>query len=141
MTHTYAILEVSPLVYDAIKEKLRVAGQEHAIDGQDGVIDLHGLALKREESSVEADVVDSNSSEKILEAAADLKEAITNAKAKLLLKLEAALTVGYYMRRAQKNYYAAKTGKQALLIEAKRLEGAFDQRLAELRALGVDFHE
>ena len=66
-------------------------------------------------------------------------EAITNAKAKLILALEAAIKVGYYMRQAQKNYFAAKTGKQDLLIESKRLEQAFDRRLGELRGLGVDF--
>jgi hypothetical protein len=37
--------------------------------------------------------------------------------------------------------FAAKTGKQALLIEAKRLEAAFDRRLAELKSQGVDFNE
>lgn len=45
MSHTYAILEVSPMVYGAIKEKLVGAGYEHAIDS-DGVIDLQGLGLK-----------------------------------------------------------------------------------------------
>ena len=82
-----------------------------------------------------------SSAEKILEAAAGLKEAITDAKAKLLLALEGAVKVGYHMRQAQKSYYAAKTGKQELLIEAKRLEAAFDRRLAELKALGVEFNK
>jgi len=82
-----------------------------------------------------------DSAEKILEAAADLKEAIIEAKAKLLLSLEDALNVGYRMRQAQKNYYAARTGKQELLIVAKGLEAAFDRRLAELAAMGVNFNE
>ena len=79
--------------------------------------------------------------EKILEAAADLHEAITDAKAKLLLSLEAALKVGYHMRRAQKNYFATRTERRAMLIESKRLEAAFDRRLAELKAQGVDLDE
>jgi hypothetical protein len=45
------------------------------------------------------------------------------------------------MRQVQKAYYAARTGKQALLIEAKRLEAAFDQRLAELKAECVEFEK
>jgi len=82
-----------------------------------------------------------NSAEKILEAAAGLKEAITDAKAKLLLSLDAALKVGYHMRQAQQAYYAAHIGRQPLLIEAKRLEGALDRRLAEVKTMGVDFNE
>lgn len=79
--------------------------------------------------------------ENILEATGKLHEAITDAKAKLLLSLEAALKVGYHMRQAQKSYYAAKTGKQELLIEAKRLEAAFDRRLAELQSEGIGFNK
>jgi hypothetical protein len=45
------------------------------------------------------------------------------------------------MRRAQKAYFAAKTGKQQLLIESKTLETAFDRRLAELKSQGVEFKE
>lgn len=140
MSHTYALLEVSPLVYAAIEDKLLAAGYQDAIDS-DGVIDLHGLALKREESSTEAAVVDSHSPEKILEAAGKLHEAITDIKAKLLLSLELALKVGYHMRQAQKNYFATKTERRAMLIEAKRLELAFDRRLAELRAQGVELND
>lgn len=47
MSHTYAILEVSPETYAEIKEKLRVAGYEHAF--HDDVIDMHGIALKVKE--------------------------------------------------------------------------------------------
>lgn len=132
MTYTYALLEVSPLVYGAIKEKLVAAGYEHAIDS-DGVIDLHGLGLK------ENNCITSDSPENILQAAGKLHEAITDAKTKLLFALEGAVQVGYHMRQAQKNYFVAKTGKHELLIESKRLEQAFDRRLAELRDLGVDF--
>jgi len=77
----------------------------------------------------------------LVAAAADLKEAITDAKAKLLLSLQQALKVGYHMREAQRNYWTAKTGKQALLIEAKTLEAAFDRRCAELKTMGVDFNQ
>jgi hypothetical protein len=77
-------------------------------------------------------------SKEIVEAAAEMKEAVTDAKAKLLLALEATVKVGYHMRQAQKNYFAAKTGKQELLIESKRLEAAFDMRCAELKQMGVD---
>jgi hypothetical protein len=132
MTHTYAIVEVSPSVYDEVKATLIAAGYEHAIDDREGVIDLDGLALQSDPSLAK------DSSEKILDAAAELKEAITDAKAKLLLELESTIKVGYQMRQAQKEYYSAKQGKQSLLVAAKRLEAAFDMRLADLRLLGVD---
>lgn len=51
-THTYAILEVSASAYDEIKSKLEAAGYQHAFHDdkdEDGiVIDMHGIALKRE---------------------------------------------------------------------------------------------
>jgi hypothetical protein len=133
MSHTFAILEVSPLVFQAIKLQLIAANYQHVIDDKNGVIDLHGLALKREVSAVDS------SGKDLVEAAAELKEAIADAKAKLLLALQQAVKVGYHMRQAQKAYFAAKTGKQELLIESKRLEGAFDRRCAELKTMGVDF--
>jgi hypothetical protein len=77
--------------------------------------------------------------EKILQAAGELKEAITDAKAKLLLQMEAALKVGYEMRKAQNAYFRAKTRKRDLLLESKRLEGAFDLRLADLKRQGLNF--
>ena len=82
-----------------------------------------------------------DSAETILAAALELHEAITDTKAKLLMSMEAALKVGYHMRAAQRAYYSARTGKQQLLIEAKRLESAFDRRLAEIRAEGVDIEK
>jgi hypothetical protein len=36
------------------------------------------------------------------------------------------------MRKAQTAYFRAKTGKHDLLLDSKRLEGAFDLRLAGL---------
>jgi hypothetical protein len=59
MTHTYALLEVSPWAYDEIKGKLLDAGYQHAIHeigkigeiGEIGEIDMHGIALvKRTET-------------------------------------------------------------------------------------------
>lgn len=48
MTYTYAILEVSAVTYDEIAEKLAAAGYQEALH-DDGLIDMHGLALKRAE--------------------------------------------------------------------------------------------
>jgi len=81
-----------------------------------------------------------NDADKLAAAAAELKDTITDAKAKLLLKLEAALIVGYQMRKAQNTYWRAKTGKKELLIDAKRIENAFDLRCAELIREGVDLN-
>jgi hypothetical protein len=44
MTHTYALLEVSPAVYEEIAAKLREAGYSHAFNVQ-GEIDMHGIGL------------------------------------------------------------------------------------------------
>ncbi len=49
MSHTYAILKVSEASYNEIKEKLEKAGYEHAIE--EGVIDMHGIALESENST------------------------------------------------------------------------------------------
>jgi hypothetical protein len=46
MTHTYALLDVSPAAYDEIAAKLREAGYDHAF-GDEGEIDMHGIALGR----------------------------------------------------------------------------------------------
>jgi hypothetical protein len=50
-TYTYAVLDVSAAVYDEIRAKLEMAGYEHAFHEDDGkvVIDMHGIALSREE--------------------------------------------------------------------------------------------
>lgn len=48
-THTYAVLEVQPVVYMAVRALLARAGYEHTFidDGADGeVIDMHGIGLK-----------------------------------------------------------------------------------------------
>ncbi len=49
-THTYAILDVPPAVYAAVRALLGAAGYQHAFhddrDGQGEVIDMHGLALR-----------------------------------------------------------------------------------------------
>jgi hypothetical protein len=47
MTYTFAILDLSPAAYWEIRQKLRAAGYDHAIDDADGgTIDMHGLAVK-----------------------------------------------------------------------------------------------
>ena len=45
-TYTYVELEVSPEAYDEIAEKLRATYYDHCF-GDDGAIDMHGLALMR----------------------------------------------------------------------------------------------
>lgn len=49
-THTFSILEISQAAYEEIKAKLIEAGYQHAIleEGGQEVIDLHGIAIKRE---------------------------------------------------------------------------------------------
>ncbi len=46
MTHTYAILEVSESAWSEVSSKLKDAGHAHAL--LDGLIDMHGIALKAE---------------------------------------------------------------------------------------------
>jgi hypothetical protein len=43
-THTYALLEVSPPVFNEIAQKLKAAGYEHAFTGKNE-IDLNGIGL------------------------------------------------------------------------------------------------
>jgi hypothetical protein len=50
-THTYAILEVSIGTFEEIETKLRQAGYAHAFD--DGLIDMNGIALEKEELPVD----------------------------------------------------------------------------------------
>jgi len=47
VTHTYALLKVSFSTYDEIAAYLRAAGYDHAF--HDGAIDMHGIALIKEE--------------------------------------------------------------------------------------------
>jgi len=51
-THTYAVMEVSPAVYDEIIKKLTDAGYEHAIM-EDGTLDMHGIGLQEQEDLCE----------------------------------------------------------------------------------------
>jgi hypothetical protein len=46
MTHTYAVLEVSKEAFEEIKTKLLAAGYQHAIDDDEGIIDMHGIGLQ-----------------------------------------------------------------------------------------------
>ena len=51
MTHTYAVLVVSPAVYREVRNRLAAVGYQHAFepDGEGGeVIDMHGMALHAE---------------------------------------------------------------------------------------------
>lgn len=52
MTYTYAVLHVSPFVYDEIRGLLKARGYSHAFrrDSDGEVIDMHGIALQREEA-------------------------------------------------------------------------------------------
>jgi hypothetical protein len=43
-THTYAVLEVTPMAFVEIRRRLEKAGYQHAFDGD--VIDMHGIAVK-----------------------------------------------------------------------------------------------
>jgi hypothetical protein len=44
VTHTYALLPVSKATYDEIAATLRAAEYDHVF-GDDGEIDMHGIAL------------------------------------------------------------------------------------------------
>ncbi len=50
MTYTYAILDVSPEAHQEIHVKLKAAGYQRALH-EDGVIDMHGIALRAEKGS------------------------------------------------------------------------------------------
>jgi hypothetical protein len=55
-THTYATLEVSRAAYDEIRKKLEDAGYQHAFH-EDGLIDMHGIALTPEEITEKAEEI------------------------------------------------------------------------------------
>lgn len=51
MTHTYALLEISPAAYEEIKTKLEAAGYADQFHDQDDgkvAIDMHGIAVIEE---------------------------------------------------------------------------------------------
>lgn len=50
MTYTYAILDISAAAYEEIREKLEAAGHGQAVHdhGDYEVLDMHGIALRRE---------------------------------------------------------------------------------------------
>lgn len=48
VTHTYATMEVSDEAYNEIKQKLLDADYHHAIDEDDGLLVMQGIALVRE---------------------------------------------------------------------------------------------
>lgn len=47
-------------------------------------------------------------------------------------ELKKALEVGFEMRKRQKEFFASKGKDRQALIDSKRLEAAFDARLASL---------
>lgn len=49
-THTYVTLPLSPAAYDEIRRKLEDAGYQHCFH-EDGLVDMHGLAIEREDDS------------------------------------------------------------------------------------------
>ena len=48
-THTFVELKVSSATYDEIAAKLKDAGYTHVFLDNDRVMDMHGIALKKEE--------------------------------------------------------------------------------------------
>ena len=50
MTHTYAILKISPAAYQEIRSKLEAAGYSDQFHGEDNGerIDMHGIAIQAE---------------------------------------------------------------------------------------------
>lgn len=59
MTYTYAILQVPPTIYAAVRALLEAAGYEHAFHKDDGdeVLDMHGIALKSRGGSPDTSIV------------------------------------------------------------------------------------
>ena len=52
MTYTHANLEVSESAYEEIRAKLLEADYRHAIDEKEHCIDMHGIALVKEQSGL-----------------------------------------------------------------------------------------
>ncbi len=46
MTHTFVIVEISKDAFQDIKKQLMDAGWRHQIMEKEGIIDMHGLAIK-----------------------------------------------------------------------------------------------
>lgn len=59
VTHTYAILEISPAAYREIRDALSAAGYSDAIvpDTREGeVIDMHGIAIQARKEEGDGEV-------------------------------------------------------------------------------------
>lgn len=56
-THTYAVLQVSVAAYDEIRRLLEDVSYQHAFhrDGERTVIDMHGIAIAKDEAEVPAE--------------------------------------------------------------------------------------
>ena len=51
MTRTYVILEISPEAFLEIALRLREAGYDHVFEEDGKIIDMHGIALRKEEQT------------------------------------------------------------------------------------------
>ena len=49
-THTFVELPLSPAAYDEIRGKLKEAGYEHCFFRGEDTIDMHGLAVTRDDT-------------------------------------------------------------------------------------------
>lgn len=78
MSHTYALLDVSPSSYEEIKAKLLEAGYSHAINDR-GEIDMHGLALVKGESEMGLDTETTRGIVKIARACHEVNRAYCEA--------------------------------------------------------------
>ena len=57
VTHTFATLELSPVAYAEIREKLKAAGYEHAFM-ESGIIDMHGIGVAQAGEPAKMPMVD-----------------------------------------------------------------------------------
>jgi hypothetical protein len=48
-THSYVTMAVPSEVYELVRQKLLDAGYEHAVDDKEGELDMHGIALTKED--------------------------------------------------------------------------------------------
>lgn len=57
MPHTYAILDVSPVVYATVRDALSAAGYQHAFHqtNEGEVIDMHGIAIAANPKLIQTD--------------------------------------------------------------------------------------
>jgi len=78
MTHTFAVLELSPASYAEVSAKLRAAGYDHAFDSE--VIDMHGIGIVPEALVVPAAGMDFGAAIRALKAGHRVARAGWNGK-------------------------------------------------------------